>query len=57
MYDHVCRYYFPCLRNISVSFSISFRIGYTNIDQTLVNSLHELLNCELGELDCHVITT
>jgi len=30
---------------------------YTNIDQTLVNSLHELLNCEIGGLDCRVITT
>ena len=29
--------------------------GY--IDQTLVNSLHGLLNCEIGGLDCHVITT
>ena len=29
---------------------------YTNIDQTLVKSLHRLLNCEIGELDCHVIT-
>jgi len=30
---------------------------YTHIDQTLVNSLHRLLNCEIGGLDCHVITT
>ena len=30
---------------------------YTNIDQKLVNSLHGLLNCELAELDCQVITT
>ena len=30
---------------------------YTNIVQTLKNSLHRLLNCEIGELDCHVITT
>jgi len=30
---------------------------YTNIDQTLVNSLHRLLNCAIGGLDCHVITT
>ena len=30
---------------------------YTHIDQTLVNSLHGLLNCEIGGLDCHVITT
>jgi len=30
---------------------------YTNIDQTLVNSLHGLFNCEKGGLDCHVITT
>jgi len=29
---------------------------YTNIDQTLVESLHELLNGEIGALDCHVIT-
>ena len=32
-------------------------IQYTNIDQTLVNSLHRLLNCEIGGLDCYVITT
>jgi len=25
---------------------------YTNIDQTLVNSLHGLFNCEIGGLDC-----
>jgi len=30
---------------------------YTNIDQTLVNSLQGLLNCEIGGLDCHVIKT
>ena len=30
---------------------------YTNIDQTLVNSFHGLLNCEIGGLECHVITT
>ena len=30
---------------------------YTNNDQTLVNSLHRLLNCEIGGLDCHDITT
>ena len=30
---------------------------YTNIDQKLVNSLHRLLNCEIGGLDCHIITT
>jgi len=29
---------------------------YKNIDQKLVNSLHALLNCEIGGLDCHVIT-
>ena len=29
----------------------------SNIDQTLVNSLHSLLNCEIDGLDCHVITT
>ena len=30
---------------------------YTNIDQKLMNSLHGLLNCEIGGLDCHVIIT
>jgi len=29
----------------------------TNIDQTLVYSLHRLLNCEIGGLDCRVIIT
>ena len=29
---------------------------YRNIDQKLVNSLHGLLNYEIGGLDCHVIT-
>ena len=32
-------------------------VMYTNIDQTLVNSLHGMLNCEIGVLDCHIITT
>jgi len=32
-------------------------ILYTNIDQKLVNSLHRLLKCEIGGLDCRVITT
>jgi len=30
---------------------------YTTIDQTLVNVLHGLLNCEIGGLYCHLITT
>ena len=30
---------------------------YTNMDQTLMNSLHRLLNCEISGLDSHVITT
>ena len=30
---------------------------YTNVDQKLVNSLHGLLTCEIGGLDCRVITT
>jgi len=32
-------------------------IVYININQTLMNSLQGLLNCEIGGLDCHVITT
>ena len=30
---------------------------YTNIDQTLVNSLNGLLNCGIGGIEIHVITT
>ena len=30
---------------------------YTNNDQKLLSSLHGLLNCEKGGLDCRVITT
>ena len=30
---------------------------YINIDQTLVNLLHGLLNCEIGGLEYQVITT
>ena len=29
-------------------------IVFTAIDQTLVNSLHGLLNCKIGGLDCRV---
>jgi len=36
---------------------LSVVLSYTNIDQTLVNSLHGLLNCEIGRLYCHAITT
>jgi len=36
---------------------ITVNILCTTIDQTLVNSLHGLLNCEMGGLDFHVITT
>ena len=39
------------------SFVNGLQVLYTNIDQTLVHSLHGLLNCEIGGLDCHVITT
>ena len=43
-YNYTAIQYRPCLL-------------YTNIDQTLVNSLYGLLNCEIDALDCHVITT
>ena len=48
------RNYLVCLH---CSSSCELRIVYTHIDQTLVNSLHGLLNCEIDGLDCHVITT
>ena len=50
-------------KSFSLSFLVTFNYSidillvlYTNIDQTLVNSLHRLLNCEIGILDSHVIT-
>ena len=36
---------------------VRVQVVYRNIGQTLVNSLHVLLNCEIGGLDCHVSTT
>ena len=33
------------------------QVWYWNIDQALVNSLHDLLNCEMYGLDWRVITT
>ena len=43
-------------RNIKLRHSV-VEVLYTNIDQTLMNSLHGLLNCGIGGLVCHVITT
>ena len=40
-----------------VSGQYSYTILHENIDQTLMNSLHGLLNVEIGGLDCSVITT
>ena len=40
-----------------VSGQYSHAVLWTNIDQKLINSLHGLLNCEIGGLDCRVITT
>ena len=36
--------------------NILYNLLHGNIDQALVNSLHGLLNCEIGGLDCRVIT-
>ena len=40
----------------SYTLSVYLHVLFANIDQTRVNSLHRLLNCERGGLDCHVIT-
>ena len=37
--------------------SVSIQLLYTDIDQTLWISFQGLLNCEIGWLDCHFITT
>ena len=54
--DHNCIHNsLPALTNL-VTIYLKLYILYTSIDKTLVNSLHGLLNCERGGLDCHVIT-
>ena len=49
----------PNILYVHITFStcLYVRVLNTNIDQKLVKSLHGLLNCELAELDCQVITT
>ena len=44
------------VNNINWPYRKLYMILYTNIDQHLVNSLHGL-NCEIGGLECRVITT
>ena len=34
-----------------------FKLLYTNLDQTLMSSLHGLMNCEIDGLKCRVITS
>jgi len=65
----MCVYYIECIclyiiLNVNVCLLPVYREAFrlpivlcTKIDQTLVNSLHGLLNCEIGGLDCRVITT
>ena len=38
-------------------FTFCLLVLHGNIDQTLVNSLHSLLICEIGGLDCRIIPT
>ena len=50
----------PCTKGLKKERlkTYSKSVLYTNIDQILVNSLHELLNCEIsGLIDGYVITT
>jgi len=35
----------------------NLNVLHGNIDQTLLNSLHGLLICKIGGLDCRIITT
>ena len=37
--------------------AVLVNIVHTTSYQTLVHSLHGLLNCEIGRLDCHSIPT
>jgi len=41
----------------SVDLKHKLHMCYTNIDQKLMDSLQGLLNCEIGDLDCHCIST
>ena len=42
---------------LNTSTDTSIVVLYKHIDQTLMNSFHGLLHCEIGGLDCSVITT
>jgi len=49
---------YKCTDSTPFEYVVSYmQLLHGNIDQTLVNSLHGLLNFETGELDCRVITT
>jgi len=66
--DALHDYWYPCdsLKHymiigplVSVLFTVynCTWLVYTHIDQTVMNSLQGLLNCEIGGLDCRAITT
>jgi len=40
-----------------ITYAYCYSLLYTNIDQTLMNSLHRRLNCKIGGVESHVITT
>ena len=50
---------FPCFvpfnNHLRIQFTINALTSFQHI--SVMNSLHRLLNCEIGGLDCHVITT
>ena len=43
-------------KKVYVMYIFNGRVLHGNIDQTLVNYLHDLMNCEIGGLDSHIIT-
>ena len=61
VFIHLLALFYICCRLVNLEQDCDCENGelvlHGNIDQTLVNSLHGLLNFEIGGLDCHVITT
>jgi len=43
--------------DVSQKYAVDIFVLYGNIDQAFVNSVHVLLNFEIGGLDCRVNTT
>jgi len=56
VHSYILEFCYDYIRDSHIANSF-ISVLYTNIHQKLVNKLRRLLNCEIGGLDCRVITT